>query len=279
VRVAPEPRAEPEAWLEAAEVLASERPPHRAAACQPPLARPADAGCGARIAGKHGVLLADQPDARPVEHPPERCQLRRDRARREHVRGLRPPDEALQRPVTQHGPAERRPSQGSARELAIRLTGPPGALGDDLVELPGVCHRGGTQGVAKARAELHAPRDPRRGREMQELLELRQRAGQPLRAGVVREQLLRGPGLEPATLPEPAGLDVEDRRVPRLWQLVHPRREPISDPVAADVHRRPRRQPGTARGRDDRRQLARLEVGEDQRARVAKSAGRYVSPA
>ena len=223
MRVAAEPGREPEARLHAAEVLPRQRATHRAALAQPPLAGGPGARGGARIAGEHRVLLADQPEAGSVQHPPERRQLRRDRPSREHVRGLRPPDQALQRPVAEHRPAEGQPTQRAAGQLAVRLARPPRALGDDLVELPGVGDRAGSQRVAEARTELDAPGDSRGRRQPQQLRELRQRAGQALRARVVREQLLLGARVEPPALPEPPGLDVEHRRVAPLRQLVNAR--------------------------------------------------------
>ena len=141
------------------------------------------------------------------------------------------------------------------------------ALGDDLVELPGVGDRGGPQRVAETGTELDAPGDPRRGRQPQQLPELGKRSGEAARPRVALEQLFLLGAAEPPPLPKPTGLDVEHRRVARLRQLVDARGELVADPVAAEVDRRFRRQPGTARGRDDGRQLTRLEVREDESAR------------
>ena len=142
----------------------------------------------ARIAGEHGVLLADQPEAGAVQHPPERRQFRRDRACRQHMRGLRPPDETLQRTVAEHRPAEGQPTQGAPGQLTVRLARAPRALGDDLVELPGVGDGAGSQRVPKASTELDAPRNSRGGRQTEQLRELGERACQTLASsGCARE--------------------------------------------------------------------------------------------
>ena len=58
------------------------------------------------------------------------------------------------------------------------------ALGDDLVELPGVGDRGGPQRVAETGTELDAPGDPRRGRQPKQLPELGKRSGEAARPGL-----------------------------------------------------------------------------------------------
>ena len=272
-RVAAQIGYEAEAGLEPAQVLPGQGTPHRASAAQALLAGRARPGRHSRIAHELRVLLTDEPEAAAVQHPPEGRQLGRDGPRGQRVRRLGPPDEAAQRPVAECGASERQAAEHTACQLAEGLARRTRALGDDLVELPGVGDRGGPQRVAKTGTELDAPGDPRRGRQPQQLPELGKRSGEAARPRVALEQLFLLGAAEPPPLPKPTGLDVEHRRVARLRQLVDTRGELVADPVAAEVDRRFRRQPGTARGRDDGRQLTRLEVREDESARRLKSAG------
>ena len=120
-------------------------------------------GGGARIADERRVLLADQPEAGAVQHPPERRQLGRDRPRRQHVRRLRPPDQARSGRSPSAGRPKVRPRSDAARQLAVRPC-PPGPRTPRRSRRAARCRRraGGPQRVAETGAELDAPGDPRR---------------------------------------------------------------------------------------------------------------------
>ena len=119
-RVAAEPGLEPEPRGEAGRrtsARASGGPAHRAAGGHDPRRRPRRR---AWIAGEVGVLLADQVDRR------RGSSIRQNAlssgvigARRQHVGGLRPPDEAAQRPVAERGRPKVRPRSDAARQLAV----------------------------------------------------------------------------------------------------------------------------------------------------------------
>src|SRR6266542_1027379 len=184
--VAAEARREPITRGQPGDVLSRQRPSDGAAALQAALADGLALSRDGRIARELGILLADQAERCAIQHPPEGRQLRRDLAPREGEGGVRPPDEALPRPVAERRAAEDEPPQGSSRQLPVPAAMGADRLGEDLVQLPACSLRAGASRraelVPEARAELDAPGHAGFGGEPQQFGYRRQRAGKPYRA-------------------------------------------------------------------------------------------------
>src|SRR5439155_14444770 len=131
--------------------------------------------------------------------------------------GVRPPDEALLRPVAESWSAEDQASQRAPRQLAVTPALRANGLGKDLVELParrlGACAGRGTELVAKARAEFDAPVDAGRRGEPQKLGQRRQWPPEPSGAARAREQRLFLVTRKAPPFPVPVRPQLEHRRV------------------------------------------------------------------